>query len=96
MLSVESVLNVVSHVNLVNYLVSVLLQCCCENNYFVVLGHGLNEFNAARTHEEEAVIAMLNIMNELMSVNVGKIILEMVRLALDTMPLITSLLLRPI
>lgn len=59
-LSVQTVLDVVAHVDLVNNLVSILLQSGCEDHNLIVLGHSLDELDASRSHQEEAVILVLN------------------------------------
>ena len=60
MLSIEPILNVVANVNLIDDLISILLQSCCEDDDLVVAGHSLNKLDAARSHEEKAVILILN------------------------------------
>ena len=59
-LTVEAVLDIVSNINLVDYLVSILLQGCREDDDFVVSRHSLDELNAARSHQEEAIVLILN------------------------------------
>ena len=49
-LPVKSVFDVVFHIDLINHLVSILLQRCRENNYLVVLSHGFNELDTSRPH----------------------------------------------
>jgi len=63
-LSVQSILNVVLNIYLVYHLISVLLQGGSENNNFVVFGHLLNELNAARAYQEEAIVTMLDIVDQ--------------------------------
>ena len=58
-LPVESVFDVLAHVDLVNDLVSVLLHRRSEDHDLVVLGHRLNELDAARPHKEIAFISVL-------------------------------------
>lgn len=58
-LSIQTVLDVVPDVDLVNDLICVLLQCCSEDHDLVVLGHGLDELDATRSHEEKAVVLVL-------------------------------------
>ena len=60
MLTVEAVLDIVTDINLVDNLVGVLLQGRCEDDDFIVPGHGLNELNAARSHQEETIVLILN------------------------------------
>ena len=64
MLSVKAVLDVVAYIDLVDHLVSVFLKGRCEDHDLIVLGHRLNELDAARSHEEKAVVLVLNIVNE--------------------------------
>ena len=59
MLSVKSVFNVVSNIDLVDYLVSILLQSCREDHNLIVLRHRLDELNASRSHKEETVVLVL-------------------------------------
>ena len=59
-LTVEAVLDIVTDINLVDNLVGVLLQGSCEDDDFIVPGHGLNELNAARSHQEETIVLILN------------------------------------
>lgn len=49
-LPIQSVLYVVPYVDLVDDLVGVLLERCSEDNYLVVLRHGLNKIHCSRTH----------------------------------------------
>ena len=58
-LSVQPVLDVVANVDLINHLVSVLLQSCCENYNLVVLCHRLDELDATWSHKEKAIILVL-------------------------------------
>ena len=59
MLTVESVFDVVANVDLVDDLVSVLLQGSCEDHDFIVAGHCLDELHAARSDQEEAIVLVL-------------------------------------
>ena len=63
-MSVEPILNVLVHVYLIYYLISILLQGSRENDDLIVLGHKLNELDAARPHKEEAVLAILDVVDE--------------------------------
>lgn len=47
MLAVQTVLNVLADVDLVNNLVRILLQRCSENDDFIVLRHRFDELDAA-------------------------------------------------
>lgn len=46
-LSIETVLDVVACVDLVDYLICVLLHCCCKDDDFVVFSHCFDELNTA-------------------------------------------------
>ena len=59
-LTIEAVLDIVTDINLVDNLVGVLLQGRCEDDDFVVPGHGLDKLNAARSHQEETIVLILN------------------------------------
>ena len=59
MLSVQSVLDVVPDINLVDDLVGVLLQRSGEDNNLVVFGHRLDKSNASGPHQEEAFSSVL-------------------------------------
>jgi len=63
-LSVQSILNVVLDIDLVDHLISILLQGGSENNNFVVLGHLLDELNAAWADQEEAIVSVLDIVDQ--------------------------------
>lgn len=64
MLSVEAILNVLTHINLVYNLISVLLEGRGENHYLIILGHSLDELHAARSNQEETVISVLNVVDQ--------------------------------
>ena len=64
MLAIKPVLNVVSDVNLVNDLISVFLQRSCKDYNLVVLGHSLYKLHATRSHQEEAIVLILNIVDQ--------------------------------
>ena len=59
MLTVQSVFDVVTHINLIDDLVGVFLKCCCEDDDLVVSCHRFDELHAARSHEEEAIVLIL-------------------------------------
>ena len=59
-LTVEAVLDIVADIDLVDNLVGVLLQGRCEDDDFIVSGHGLDELNTARSHQEEAIVLILD------------------------------------
>lgn len=63
-LAVKPVLNVFAHIDLVNHLVGVLLQRRSENHDLVVLRTRLDEVHAPWSHEEEAVILILHVMDQ--------------------------------
>lgn len=45
-------------------LVCVLLKSSCEEHNFVVFCHQLNELNASRSHQEETVLAIFNVVDQ--------------------------------
>ena len=59
MLPIQSVLDVLVHIDLVNHLVCIVLQRRCEDHDLVKLGHQLDEIDAARPHQEVAIGAVL-------------------------------------
>ena len=64
MLSVESVLDVISDIDLVDDLVSILLQSSSENHDLIVLCHSFNKLNTARSDQEEAIVLVFNVVNK--------------------------------
>ena len=60
MLTIEAVLDIVTDINLIDDLVSILLQGCRKDDNFIVPGHGLDELNAARSHQEETIVLILD------------------------------------
>ena len=64
MLSVEAVFDVVTHIDLVDHLVCVLLEGRREDHDLVVLGHVCDELHAARADQEEAVLAVVYVVDE--------------------------------
>lgn len=64
MLSVETVLDIVTYVDLVDHLVRIFLKSGRENYNFIILCHEFNELDAARAHEEETILAVVNIVNK--------------------------------
>ena len=64
MLSVESVLDVVAYVDLIDDLVSVLLQRGCEDHNLIVLRHRLDKLHAARSHQEEAIVLIFDVVDQ--------------------------------
>ena len=63
-LAVKSVLDVLSDINLVNDLVCILLESCCEDDDFVVFRHCLNECDATWPHKEETIVLVFNIVDQ--------------------------------
>jgi len=63
-LPIQPVLYVVPDINLIDNLVSVFLQSRRENHDLVVACHCLDELNTARSHEEEAVVLILDVMDQ--------------------------------
>ena len=59
MLTVQSVFDVVTDINLIDDLVGVLLQRRSEDDDLVVSCHRFDELHAARSHEEEAIVLIL-------------------------------------
>ena len=64
MLAVESVFDVIADINLVNHLVSILLQRRSEDYNLIVLGHSFDELHATRSHKEEAIVLIFNVVNQ--------------------------------
>ena len=60
MLPIQAVLYVVPDVDLVDDLVRILLQSRCEDDYFVVASHSLDELDTARSHKEKAIVLVLH------------------------------------
>ena len=58
-LTVEAVLDIVADIDLVDNLVGILLQGRREDDNLIVSGHGLDELNTARSHQEEAIVLIL-------------------------------------
>ena len=59
MLSVQSVLDIVADVDLVDDLIGVFLQGGGKNDDFVVFCHSLDKLHAARSHKEKAIVLVL-------------------------------------
>ena len=57
-------LDVVADVNLVYHLICVFLQCCREYHDLVVLGHVGDELDAAGSDKEEAVLAVVDVVDQ--------------------------------
>lgn len=54
MLSIESITDRLCDVHSIEDVVCIVLQCCCENDHFVVFGHLLDEKLSVRANEELA------------------------------------------
>jgi hypothetical protein len=63
-LAVEAVFDVLVHIDLVHDLISVLLKGGGEDDYLVILGHQLDELNTTWPHEEEALLTVLDIVDQ--------------------------------
>lgn len=63
-LSVQPMPDVVAHIDLIDDLIGVFLKGGSEDNNLVVLGHQLDELHAAGADEEEAVLAVFDIVDE--------------------------------
>ena len=59
-LTIEAVLDIVTDIDLIDDLVSVLLQGCRKDDNLIVPGHGLDELNTSRSHQEETIVLILN------------------------------------
>ena len=64
MLSVESVLDVITDVDLVNDLIGILLQRSREDHNLIVLRHRLDKLHTARSHQEEAIVLIFNVVDQ--------------------------------
>ena len=64
MLSIKSILDVLTYVDLVDNLIGILLESCSENDNLVVLSHCLNKLDATRTYKEETFRAIFYIVNK--------------------------------
>ena len=64
MLTIESVLDILVDIDLVDDLVGIVLESCCENDDLEELSHQLNEVHAARAHQEVAIASIFNIMDQ--------------------------------
>lgn len=64
MLAIESVLDILVDINLVDDLVGIVLESCGENHDLEELSHQLNEVHASWAHQEVAVASILNIVDQ--------------------------------
>jgi len=64
MLTIQSVLDILVDIDLVDDLVGIVLESCGENDNLEELGHQLDEVHAARTNQEVAVASIFNIVDE--------------------------------
>lgn len=64
MLAVESVLDELLWIDLVDNLISVLLESGCEDDDFVVFCHQLYELHAPRSHEKVTFLPIVNVVDE--------------------------------
>jgi len=64
MLSVQPMSDIIAHIDLINNLIGVFLQCRSEDDDLIVLCHQLDELDATGTDEEEAVLAVFHIVDE--------------------------------
>ena len=59
MLSVKSILDILLDIDLINDLVSILLQRRCKDHNLVEFGHRFNKLDTARSDQEETIILIL-------------------------------------
>ena len=64
MLSIEPVLDVLTHIDLVHHLIGILLQSGCKDDNLIVLSHEFDELDAAWSNQEEALLTVLYVMDE--------------------------------
>ena len=64
MLTIQSVLDILVDIDLVDDLVGIVLESGGENDDLEELGHQLDEVHAARAHKEVAVASIFNIVNQ--------------------------------
>lgn len=63
-LSVEAILDILAHINLIDDLICIFLQSRCKNHNFVIFGHRFDKLDAARSNQEKAIILVLNIVDQ--------------------------------
>ena len=64
MLAIESVFDVASDIDLIDDLISILLQGSCKDNNLIILGHRFDELDTSRPHKEEAIVAILDVVDQ--------------------------------
>ena len=64
MLTVKSIPDIFAYINLVDDLVCIFLESCCEDNDFVIFSHCFDKLNAARSHKEETIILVFYVVNQ--------------------------------
>jgi hypothetical protein len=64
MLTIESVLDILVDIDLVDDLVGIILESCGKNDDLKELGHQLDEVHAARAHQEVAIASIFNIVDQ--------------------------------
>ena len=64
MLTIQSVLDILVDIDLVDDLVGIVLESCGENDDLEELCHQLDEVHAARAHQEVAVASIFNIVDK--------------------------------
>ena len=63
-LTIESVFDVVTDIDLIDNLIGILLQRCSKDDDLIVARHRFNELHAARSDQEEAVVLILRKITE--------------------------------
>ena len=64
MLTIQSVLDILVDIDLVDDLVGIVLESCGENDDLEEFGHQLDEVHAARAHQEVAIASIFNIVDQ--------------------------------
>lgn len=64
MLTIQSVLDILVDIDLIDDLVGIVLESCCENHDLEELGHQLDEVHAAWAHQEVAIASIFNIVDQ--------------------------------
>jgi hypothetical protein len=64
MLTIESVLDILVDIDLVDDLVGIILESCGKNDDLKELCHQLDEVHAARAHQEVAIASIFNIVDQ--------------------------------
>ena len=63
-LPIKTILDILTHINLIDDLICVFLQRRCKNHNFVIFGHRFDKLDATRSNKEKAIILVLNIVNQ--------------------------------